>query len=271
MTDNALFGRDAPEDPALALFKQWDQILSGWGQDTMAYGRTGWGLQRLGDDNSVIGFGQMALATCRTNVYSYWKLRPDGRFKWSGGMWGWDRRSIIAEAVPFLDWSHIHGRYQWFPVWTSREVQSRWQHLRRWQSPVRYVSEDLLGCRVYRGNTPWCRLAWIDNDWKIVPARDTDDFIQPEPYQVLVDRWNAYEALVKKRYRKLENFDRIRRGLQPIVSERAPTVRSQGQTLTTDQSIERLVALLKIDHAAKITRPKEATCGTDNVAPAHQL
>lgn len=255
------------KNPAIVHYEFWDNILNTYERTTCAYGPPGWAITKVSDEiHNEIHFGQIGYGG---GVISHWRLRVDGAFQW-GIQHGAYRRRLISLGVPFLSWGWVYGRYQWLVDFDQeKKHRSMWSphSLTDWQEPREYISEDLLGCRTYGQARRWCVLEQTGNGWKI--ALDPSD---PYNNEDAKKAWRKYELLVEKRYQRLKC---AALGVSPPVSARTPSLRSGGNTLSADQSITRLAALLEIHQPAKTTplrrnRPKEALNG-NNLDPVHSL
>jgi len=267
MTQYTLFAEEP--HPAIALYRFWRQVLDFTERKVIAFGAPGWGLT-IGASDDHIHYGRFG----GYSVDCHFTLAPDGRFRW-GTMYGVVRRREIALAVPFLAWGFTHARYQWFVDFDRVRKERGWwnggYNLTDFQEPRHYVSEDLLGCRVWRQTARWCTLERFPGEWRIMPAT-------AGPWRSTSDRdeacedWDRYELVIGRRYQKSENHFRIANGLDPKLSARTPTLRAGGKVLSTDQSVDRLLALLETEQPAKnhpLKRPKEAAHGIDNLVPTN--
>jgi len=274
--NDALFEQPDAQ-PAIALFRQWEAVLNAWGNEVCAFGRFAWGVEWQHQDSSpspddCIGLGQQ---WGDRGLSTHFTLTRGGRFMFNT-MWGYTRRSRITEYVPFLQWSHLHGRYQWLIADKPMEYIG-YRGLQDWNDRRHYVSEDLLGCRTYSQTNRWVELKARAGSWTIQPALDQGWPGRSERVvdETILEDWVRYEKLIERRYLRYENQARTAGSAEPWgMSERIPIVKAGSKPLGTTQAIDRLLALIQAEQPAKTTRlkrPEEAQHGADSLAPTNQL
>lgn len=253
--------------PAVALYKFWDHVLTFQEAERSGLGDAGWGIQR--EVEGVISLGQRG---GYSGFDPHFYLRKDGAFALNT-MWGYYRRDVIRRNVPFLGYSHVCRRYQWFPDLT----QSRrgWANLNKWDDPIPYISEAIFTAHSYYSTMRWIELAKVDGEWKFQLARKQTALSgKPHSKETVANlhrRWQQYEQLVAKRYLRAEQ--RARGNTVPV-SARPPTLRAGRETVPEQQAVSRLLAHLEVGRPAKtnpLLRPKEARHGADHMAPTNQL
>lgn len=266
--NDALFAQPDVQ-PAIALFRKWESVLDAWDGQVCAFGRFGWALQwQDSTDRDVIGLGQQWGDYNSLNTHFY--LARDGRFR-LGQMWGWKRRDRITKYT-FLRYGHLTGRYQWL----AQPEPTEWNTLTDWNARRHYVSEDLLGCRLWAQTPRWVELKQRAGQWQIKPAVQgwpgRSEYVLDEE---VVKEWEHYEKLIERRYLNFENRAREDWGTERWgLSDRVPMVKAGKEPLAGAEAVDRLLALIQPEQPAKttrLTRPKEAQHGEDNLAPTHQL
>lgn len=278
----------AGENPAIALYRYWLSVIQATNppheQDRcVPFLVDGHGIWILGKDwrgRPILAFGQTR--GYERSGWSLFEVTAEGHFRISANMHGAHRRNVVRHAT-FLSWGYRASRYQWYvdtanvykPLWS-------WSHdsFKDWANPLRYYSEDLLGCRTWGQTYAWMALERWREGWRMVPTRRQEMFHGSRldrramrRYAALKQRFDDYERLTERRYLKHENIHRENIGLDPKRSARPVTVRAGGQVLTQDEAVKRIVALLNPATPAitPLPRPKEATHGDHHLAPAHQL
>lgn len=288
------------DNPALALYKVWRELLSmrgsldmqaqthrmtgshAWSSGhltipaypSMHYGTKHYHLAVTGfdlQDRPVITLG-------RAGGYGYdFSLAPDGRFMLSR-YWGWKQRVGIAKNT-FLGQGYAAGSYRWY-VDTHCDGRTDWAwrndgspDLLDFKNKIPYINERLIS-----GKQTWLELVPDGGGFRInvasnqappgLPASPDPTWggqwkVPPEAsYAELRKAFDKDDRLRELRYLRLENLDRINHGLSPRkMSESSLKVMSGSRPIPTQDAVLQIMALMTVSEPATITPLKREALG----------
>lgn len=228
----------AAKNPAKALYDYWLTVLEGQGVTHIRLGDL-----RLDISGRVDDKGRPVIVT------DSFHLNASGEFQlWN--MHGSHQRNIVARST-FLQWAHFRSAYNWYVNPQFKAIG--WYgsgDLSDWRAPARYVSEDLIQSKVWRGEKPWLKLLQdaTNGGWYIWLARDAPTK-SPYAKKLTEADFMKFEALRLRRYWLMERKHRIESGEWDHKGRHIPTPEEREERQTNTVSL--LMAHLDVSTPAR--------------------
>ena len=267
------------QNPAKSLYAAWDMLLRDriedrhriegdarfqeiWStrssrQASVPWMRDRWRIYYVGRDEAddpVYGYG-------RNEAHGYWQpamyLTSNGAFAVAIRSWG--QRHALAEST-FLAYGYLYRTYYWYAPDRPSSTGS-WADLAEPLGHRHAVAEWVMNL-----NSGWLKLTPDPRTryesagrWRMMPVAPPGGQLM----EAKVQSMERQDAIWYRRKRRIEAAYRRENRLPKLRPLSAPParLRSGNQTLTSDDSVAQLAALIRVDQPAKPslqTRPSEA-------------